>query len=609
MNQSILNLPQQEIRKGSDLSTLHYIFAYFILLAAIILAYFPALDNNFIFWDDQYYVTQNIYISKPTFSHLKVLLTKAISLNYHPITMLSLWSNSYFFGIESATPFIVTNLVIHSVASIALFHLLASLIRSHIWLSIFISLVFAIHPVHIESVIWVSERKDVLYALFFFLSLHQYIKYIDSNRWTHYIFAIVLFIFSCLSKGMAVSLVPVLFLIDFYKKKSSISIKGILQKSPFIVFGIIFGLLTVNIQGGGNFFGLISNTSLENALLDENNFSILERLNHIGYSLFYYLSSFFYWSGISAFHPYLTDINWFYSTIPPVFLGCLIYTLSYKKNLFFGLSFFFVTILLVLPYNQLGSAVMADRYTYLPHIGIAFLVGIVLERLFTHNLKIIYSMIFIFISLCIITTHSYSDLWQNHTILFKNVVEKYPNDARSRTILASGYWKDGKIEKAIEEQEIAINELGLYTSEGFENLATFYSDIGDKKKALAFYNHSIALNTDNFVARYHRALLLMATHPQKAIEDFNSCEKLGDAYITPLIYSPRGNCYGRLQKYAEAIEDFSKAIELNQDLIISYEDRALTYQAIGENELANKDLEKVKILKTKTLGNNTDKIY
>ena len=599
MNLSRLNFPQKAIRKGSNLSTLHYIFAYFIILATILLAYYPGFDNNFLYWDDQYYISQNIYVTQPTLDNLKTLLTKAISLNYHPITMLSLWCNSYLFGIESATPFIITNIIIHGLACLALFHFLAELTKNKLWLSGLVTLVFAVHPLHIESIIWVSERKDVLYALFFFLSMYQYLAFIDSNKWKHYCLAIFFFMFSCLSKGMAVSLVPVLILIDHFRKKALFSKNLFLLKIPFIGIGIIIGLIAISIQSGGDFGGLISNTSVDNALADKNNFSIYERVNYTGYSLFYYISSFFNWSNISAFHPYIKDLHWSYSLLPALLTITLFYSFFKSKRLFFALGFFLVTIVLVLPYMQLGSAIMADRYTYLPYVGIAYLLGIGLERLFNYRKTILYSLLFLIIGTLTIATRSHSDLWQNHSTLFENVVAQYPNDARSRTILASGYWKEGQIDKAIQTQEYAINTLGLYTSEGFENLATFYTDKGNSKKALAFYNHSITLDPNNLVARYHRGLLLLEVNPQKAIEDFNICEQFGDEYIVPLIYSPRGNCFGRLHKYNEAVADFTKAIELNQDLIISYEDRAMTYKIIGKYELAEKDLEMVARLKNK----------
>ncbi len=597
MNQSILNFPNPAIRKGSNLSTLHYIIAYLILLVTILSAYYPAFDNDFVYWDDQYYITQNIYLAQPSLANLKVLLTKAISLNYHPITMFTLWCNSYVSGIESATPFIITNVIIHTAACISLFHFLLRLSNNHLWLSGFVTLIFAIHPLHTESIIWVSERKDVLYALFFFLSLHQYVKYLDNKKWTSYMLALFFFVCSCLSKGMAVSLVPVLFLVDYHRNKVTFSRKYLLLKLPFIIIGLIVGLIAISIQSGGDFMGLISNSSLANALIDQNNFTALERLQYTGYSITYYVISFFNWTGISAFHPYLLNVHWSYALIPLLFLLGLFYTFLKEKKLFFGLCFFLMTLILVLPYIQLGSAVMADRYTYLPYVGMAYAVGVILYRILKGQKYFLYALLFSLTIFCILTTRSHSDLWQNHIVLFQNVVEKYPEDARSRTILASGYWKEGQIDKAIEEQEFAINKLGLYTSEGFENLATFYSDKGETDKALAFYNHSISLNTNNIVARYHRGLLLLEKNPEKAIEDFNICEQLGDEYIVPLIYSPRGNGYGRLQKYEQAIADFSKAIELNQDLIISYEDRAMTYQLLGELELAEKDLEMVQVLK------------
>lgn len=597
MNQSILNFPLEAIRKGSSLSTLHYIFAYLILIFSTLLAYYPAFDNSFVFWDDQYYVTQNIYINYPTINHLKILLGKAVSLNYHPITMLSLWCNSYFFGIDSASSFVITNVTIHTAASIILFRVFLKISNSNLWLSLFVALIFAVHPMHVESVAWVSERKDVLYVFFFFLALYQYLKYKDEGNQRNYFFSLFFFIFSCLSKGMAVSLVPILFFIDFLKGGNNSWKKLLFIKIPFILIGLIIGLIALSIQSGETFFGLISNSSQANALSDPNDFTLIDRLGYTGYSMTYYLMSFFNWSNISAFHPYPIKVNWFYSLVPFLYISGMYFTFHKNKKLFFGMGFFLATLILILPYMQIGSAVMADRYTYLPFVGLSYIVALTLSTYIRQNIYLLNSLFFTVIVLCILSTRSNVNLWQNHITLFENVVEKYPKDARARTILASGYWKQGMVKKAIVEQEYAINTLGLYTSEGFENLGTFYSDNNEKEKALAFYNHSISLDTNNLVARYHRGLLLMNSQPQKAILDFNKCEEVNDEFITPLIYSPRGNCYGRLQQYDQAIRDFTTAIKLNQDLIISYEDRAMTYQAIGEIELANQDLEMATKLK------------
>jgi protein O-mannosyl-transferase len=120
-----------------------------------------------------------------------------------------------------------------------------------------VALFWGIHPMHVESVIWVSERKDVLYTMFFFLSCIQYIKYLEQNARKNLIYCFIFFVLSCLSKGMAVILPLVLLLIDYWYGRDFITVKNITSKIPFLIVAFLFGALAIHIQGGGNLGGKI----------------------------------------------------------------------------------------------------------------------------------------------------------------------------------------------------------------------------------------------------------------------------------------------------------------------------------------------------------------
>jgi len=248
MHISIFNSPNKSIRNRSTSSISYHAIVYILITVLVGLSFYPALDNQFLYWDDQYYVIDNIYISQPTWEHFQQLWTKVISLNYHPITMLSLWLNSVWFGTTSATPFIVTNVILHAITSCLICRFVLALFTDKYLLAVFTAVIFAIHPMHVESVVWVSERKDVLYAFFFFAALLSWMKFIKTEHYRWLAFSILLFLLSCLSKAMAVSLVPVILLVDIFQKRKWWSLNSILTKLPFILIALLTGLVAVDVQ-------------------------------------------------------------------------------------------------------------------------------------------------------------------------------------------------------------------------------------------------------------------------------------------------------------------------------------------------------------------------
>ncbi len=595
MNISLINPHNNRHRYGHNVELSYSLLGYLFIVFLVGAVYFPALDNTFVHWDDQYYVTENIYITQPTFEHFCVLLTKAFSLNYHPLTMLTLWANSYVFGVEDATPFIITNVLIHTLSSLILFKFLIYVTREDYIVSLVTAVIFAIHPMHVESVVWVSERKDVLYGLFFISALFAYTCWVDSKKSKYWMLAFFLFLLSCLSKAMAVSIVPCLFLIDILRGYKWYSIDSILRKTPFILLGLLIGLIAIDVQSGGDFYGFILNTNIDQAVVDPSIFSLSDKFANAASSLVFYLKGFVTLSEMSPYHPYDWDnilADKYKNIIIGLFYGGgLIYGYFRNKNLFFGLSFFLATVLLVLQWIPVGSAAVADRYTYLPYIGLAYAIGHLLSWMSRRQIPrfIVPSIICVVVVLLSSTAYNQVEKWRDHTTLFSQAVDKYPHDSQSRLLLASGQWTEGNHVDAIENIEYAINELGLYNSDAFEKLANCYYEVGEEEKAKSFYNHSISLDSLNYAARYHRGLLIMHENPTQAILDFDICESSNFEYITKNIYGPRGICYGRIGDYEKAIADFTMAISIGENLAANYADRALTYELMGDKERAEKD--------------------
>lgn len=579
-----------------------------ILLIGILVfcTFHQALDNNFIFWDDQYYVTENPLITNPNWKSFKTLQTEIISLNYHPLTMVSLWLNAYFSGTDSAHPYIITNLIIHILSGWLCFLFIYELTNENLFLAAFTSIVFCIHPMHVESVVWVSERKDVLYGFFFLCSTLLYLKYTKTNNPKFYWLSLVAFIFSCLSKAMAVCLVGILFLIDYLNITPKKHTQSPLKKLPFIFIGILIGLIALNVQSGQNFYGLLSNNTHENAMAFNLNLSIIDKINNLIHCLNFYFNSFLFPNDHSAFHPYDFEsigkpLNILGLTL--LLLLSLNLIIIRPKWLIFSLSYFLITIVLVLQIIPVGSAIVSERYTYLPYIGLAFGAATLIEKL-----KIVHQFFPAFCSLVIcaalgLSSYHQAEMWDNHTKLFTQVVSVYPHNSKARKYLATGYWKDGKHSEVINQVKYILDTLSYEDSALHDLLANVYTDVGNTALALSHYNRAIELDSLNITAIYHRGLLNINLDPFAAIQDFDICEKTSNLYVKKLIYSPRARCHGKIGNYKLAIQDFSLAIENSDELIANYQDRALTYELFGDYNAALEDYKK-----TFALGNTNPRV-
>ena len=215
-----------------------------IALAGILLVsfliYLPAMKGEFV-WDDYVYVQSNPMIYS---FDLAQIFSKYVLGNYHPLTMLVLSIEYSLFGFN-VVGYHFINVLIHLANTLLVFRLVLLLCRKDA-IALIAALFFGIHPLHVESVAWVSELKDLLYSLFFLASCVAYVNYINKRQSKYYFFALALFILSLLSKAMAASLPLVLILFDYFK--GNLNRKAVLQKIPFFLLSVCFGLIAISAQ-------------------------------------------------------------------------------------------------------------------------------------------------------------------------------------------------------------------------------------------------------------------------------------------------------------------------------------------------------------------------
>ena len=515
---------------------------HLLLLAVIVVStYFTfspgfSPEKQFTNWDDLGYVVNQPLIKTQDADSAALLWKPSteVMLNYHPITMWTLAKN-YESAELDIQPYFQTNLFLHCLNAVLVFILLFSLSKGSIFVSFFSALIFAIHPMHVESVAWISERKDVLYTFFFLLSLLSYIRFQRKQSYLWLVICFGIFILSCLSKAMAVPLPFVLILLDYFNGRK-INWKSLLEKIPFIFVAIWFGLNALEIQSKG-------------AITDFDFFTGWQRIIFASYGYLSYWLKFFVPSGLSAFYPYpnldrLNELPVYYTLAPFALLISMggILLLSWKRNVetfkisLLGIGFFSLMIALVLQFISVGAAITADRYSYIPYIGIVFMLLLLLEKwsVFQRFKKymiggvMLYSIVFMFLSF------ERTKVWTNSGTLWSDVIEKYPFKLK----------KNG--------ENIQILQTGAEVA--YKNRGNFYRENGDSAAAMKDY------------------LVLV----EAKVKD-------------PLIYSNVGNMYALMNNFDSSLQMYTMALDRDPNAYDVYINRGITYIKMLDNKNAIKD--------------------
>ncbi|MCU0324237.1 MAG: tetratricopeptide repeat protein [Spirosomaceae bacterium] len=566
--------------------------AYGLLAIGVIIAFSSAFGNDFVNWDDQMYATENKMILKPTFANLMRLMGVECALNYHPVTMASLWLNSFLFG-QKATPFIVVNVLIHALNTILIFRFTQKLTNHNTLISFFVALIWGVHPMHVESVVWVSERKDVLYTMFFFLACLQYVKFIETDNRKYYFITLVLFVLACLSKAMAVVLPVVLILIDFWFGKSLFNLKNYTSKIPFFIVSILFGALAVHVQGGGNLGGLLEKMTLDVAISDT--FSLWQRLCFGFYGFMVYIFKFFIPVNLHNFYAYPPADqynNVQYMSAP--FVGLILLGLAFvvrnkSKESFFGFWFFFITIALVLQFLSVGGAILAERYSYVPYFGLAFTVFYLLNK-YVSNKSVILGIGAIAALVFMFRSFQMSKTYKDTGTLFLNSYQYEPLSGVVNENLANHYGRTGNIDLVIRYGDAALQK-GVQSYALLGAMGNAWHLKGDNKKALQFYEDCIRNSPDHrrATAYYNRGIVNRAAgNYEQSAKDFSEAMKRTEDSTTYLSYRAYSNLLAK--NYQSAINDYTSMISKGIAVDTAYNNRAVSRYSLGDPNGAISDL-------------------
>jgi protein O-mannosyl-transferase len=540
-----------------------------IILLLTFIAYLPSLKNEFTNWDDPNYVINNPAIQKLNKENIKILVTTPHMGNYHPITMLSL-AMDYSFGKLKPKIYHTTNLILH-LANTALVFIFIFLLLGKIEVSAICSALFGIHTLHVESVAWVSERKDVLYTLFFLASLIFYLKYIKEDKQKFYFFSILLFILSCLSKGMAVSLPLVLAGIDYLSGRRVFDTKVLLEKAPFFLLSLVFGYVAIEAQSLGPDTEGIPD------------YDFIKRLIFASYGLVEYFIKLIIPLNLSAFYPYpekgSLPFSYWVSPFIILFGIAALILVSIKKKLpeiIFGLFFFLCTIFLVLQILPVGKAIMADRYAYIPSIGFFLIVGIVYDKVSAIGASYKKpAMLFLglYTGMILLFTYERCKIWKDSFTLWTDVIEKFNKVEIAYNNRGVSFASLKEYRKALDDYNKAI-EINPKNAEAYNNKGVSLSNLKEFKEALSNYNKAIQFRPNYQDAYYNRAnAYISLENPENAIKDYDRALTLNPNHSGAL--NNRGLAKRLVKDLNGAMDDFNRVIQLYPQNAEAYSNRSL----------------------------------
>ena len=491
----------------------------FILIAFVLIVFFPCLKADFINMDDTGHIVGNPALHDLSFGSIKQIFTQTINKTYIPLTTLSFAIEKYFFGFNKFV-FHLDNLLIYA-GVVILVLLLAKRMGLSLEASFLAALIFAIHPMRVETVAWVTERKDVLYSLFYLLALHQYWSYLKTLSIKYYISTILLGFISILAKPMALSLPLILLVFDWFYGRS-VNKRVLIEKAPIFLYAISIAWISyaLNMQ---NHFGKILPQEGVLIWVWSLGFYIWEFLFPVQFSPYYVLPhpiNIFYW-------PYLLSVM--------LFLGlALLLARFYKHKLFiFAFLYFFCSIFFLLRFDQKDFNVVSDRFMYLPSLGICFFVGDWVERCIKTRGKII--IFYLFLVLLGIRTNLQCQIWHDSVSFWNEVIQEHPNYYRAYINRGTSFFQQKRDDFALNDFNRAI-ALEPKAMKAYNNRGIIYCLRKEDAKSLNDFNKAISLDP-TFPSPYlNRSLLEEAQKKYyQALQDALYAKKLGlfvdDAYI------------------------------------------------------------------------------
>jgi len=555
------------------------------LLALTFIVFAPSLKGEFVMRDDNSYVVENPTLRLPG---IKEVFTTSPLGYYHPLTILSYKIEYSVAGTKPAL-YRATNIVLH-LANCGLVYYFMLLAGGDIAAALFTTMLFALHPLRVEAVAWISSRKDLLACLFLMGMLTTYLHYLKSFErkwlWT----SAILFAFALLSKPV-VLLAPLILPFFDWRAGRAISSEILLEKTPYLVPA-----------AGICFLSFFLDKFFINSSISGDGFLLGQRFAMCGYATSFYIGKLLWPANLSSPYPALRLPPGFWacylhSASITIIFGCFFAARALRRHLF-GPAFFALTLLPVLPFMNF---IPADKYTYIPAFGLFYTAGFgfswVYKRIQLGSLSLALGLA---VGLAYISFHRVK-VWNTNLSLCNDVIAKEPPNLGMKG--ATG----------------GISSIEFTYAVTHLNRGLTYANLNRYNEAIADYNKAIALDPSGACGAHQAG----AAHNSRGIANYalkRYDEAIADCTRAIILdpsgtcgasqagtaYNNRGSAYLAIKQYDKALADYTKAIQLNPEFSNAYSNRAIVYGSMGNHGLALADFTKALALdasnETATIG-------
>jgi protein O-mannosyl-transferase len=526
-------------------------------------AFFPAIHNGFTNWDDPALITDNPLIKKISAENIKRIFSEPYFGNYQPLHLFSYMLEYKLFGLNSIGYHSVS--VILHLINVLLVAYLIKLLSKNNFVALFTALFFAVTPMRVESIAWAAERKDMLYSMFFLAAMIFYTRYLQNNfKLKFLLLTLLFFTLSVFSKTMAVSLVPVLFLMDFYFSRK-LNVRLIMEKIPFLILAVVMGIISVasskevgSMETGGTGFGMV------------------DRIFFAGNNLFNYAAKLIYPYGLTAYYQYPDSVSIkYYISAAVILVGAVLIFLSLKKSklLFFSAGYFVATISLVLMLIPVGPTIFSERYSYVPSVMLYFLLIFYVYKWIEKNnsataRNIITGLLICYAFFFAQITRARCQVWKDSISLWSDVIKTNPKIPQAFNNRGHAYSASHNSQKALDDLKQAVY-LQPNFEKSYASISNIYREEGRYDSALYYANKALEIKPDMPQALVNRGIAYaVSNNTQAALKDFNKAIQLEPEMFEA--YNNRGNLYCMLGKPDLGLVDYNHSIALNPDFIEPY---------------------------------------
>lgn len=585
-----------------------------LLLAGIILAlYWPLTTHDFVSYDDGIYITENPHVNTGLSGpNVAWAFHTGYAGNWHPLTWISHMMDVQMFGLRPGWHHLI-NVLFHSANTVLLFLVLNSMTGAT-WRSAFVAALFAWHPLHVESVAWASERKDVLSAFFFMGTLMAYVRYVSSiegrgkleirnsksetnpkfeirNGRVYYILALVLFGLGLLSKPMLVTLPFLLLLLDVWplrrfrittdnsrsatelQNSATTPVRLFLEKVPFFALTIASCVATFIAQKGGG------------AVVSLKALSFSERLENAIVAYGDYLLKTFWPAKLSVLYPLRADVPLAAVIISVAVLlmvsGWTVWRVRTSPHLVVGWFWYLGMLVPVIGLVQVGMQQMADRYTYLPIIGVFIMVvwEVPNRSGSGYRVKALALTAILILVACLGLTSRQLGYWQNSETLFGHAAQVTKDNYIAFSNHGQALFKQGRVEEAIAEYEKAI-ALNSTLDAARLGLAESFMQQGNFDNAVVQLGKVLELNPENSAARLQLGVLRGRQGKyDEAVAALSEVLRRNPNELAA--HNNLGNVLTLQGKNEEAVKHFEKAVQISPEHASAHNNLALAYKKLG----------------------------